>query len=364
MRPGDPGTRGTVPAVVFKEEQVANAITQLANGKGLGPDGNEAEIVKAAAPVSTRVMTAILNDVGEFHYVPVGMRGGRIAELYKGKGDSKDPNNYRGLLLSDHQTKILTGILQDEVSDAYYSYIHAEQFGATRKRGTDFAAHLTSCFIQYCMLSSLSCFILFVDLSKAFDMVIREVLMSFKQSFTDDPISCLEAYGLHHGHAAALAGELQEKGSLLDQLGVDKGITELLKSVHTESWFVRTGSDNAIVTSRGGRQGCKLGSIVFNLIYSRALRKLRERDCWNMGSYCIFPSVTLPPSGAAHEIATHSRTSVSPRQPLLMMKLSCFVRSRREASKRRSTNYFLSSLRSSTNLGSSSIGLRARPKPF
>ena len=71
VRPRDPGTRGT------------NAITQLANGKGLGPDGSEAEIVKAAA--------AILDDVGEYHYVQIGMRGGRIAELYKGKGDSRDP---------------------------------------------------------------------------------------------------------------------------------------------------------------------------------------------------------------------------------------------------------------------------------
>ena len=148
IRPDDPGTRGVLPPVVFKEETVERAITKLANGKGLGPDGNEAEIVKAAAPVSNRVMTAILNDVGEYHYVPVAMRGGKISELYKGKGDSKDTNNYRGLLLSDHQTKILTGILQDEVSDAYYSYIHAEQFGAAKKRGTDFAAHITSSFIQ------------------------------------------------------------------------------------------------------------------------------------------------------------------------------------------------------------------------
>ena len=108
-------------------------------------------------------------------------------------------------------------------------------------------------------------------------MVIREVLMSFRQSFTDDPIACLESYGLSRDHAAALSRELCENGSLLDQLGVDKGITELLKSVHTDSWFVRGDSDNAIVTNRGGRQGCKLGSIVFSLIYSKALKKLRDK---------------------------------------------------------------------------------------
>ena len=176
---GDPQTIGRIPAIVFTEDRVSLQIRELANGRGMGLDANEAEVIKAASPTSDRVMTTILNDVGKYHYAPISMIGGLLSELYKSKGDTQITDNYRGLLLSDHHTKILTGTLQTAIEEPYYTFLHEEQYGAAKKRSADFASHTTSSFLQFCQISSLSCFILFADLSKAFDFAIRETLMSF-----------------------------------------------------------------------------------------------------------------------------------------------------------------------------------------
>ena len=47
--------------------------------------------------------------------------------------------------------------------------------------------------------------------------------------------------------------------------------------MHTGAWFKLQGDDKAILTLTGGRQGCKLGGLVFNLIYSVALKKVRKQ---------------------------------------------------------------------------------------
>ena len=70
---------------------------------------------------------------------------------------------------------------------------------------------------------------------------------------------------------------LDECGPLLTQMGHGADVTALVSSLHTHAWFVLPGDEQAIVTRTGGRQGCKLGALVFNLIYSVALKRLRVR---------------------------------------------------------------------------------------
>ena len=53
---------------------------------------------------------------------------------------------------------------------------------------------------------------------------------------------------------------------------------ELLKGVHENAWFKLDGADGErIVTTRGGRQGCRLGGMVFNMIYAKALQEARSQ---------------------------------------------------------------------------------------
>ena len=151
-------------------------VLKLARGKGMGLDNVAAELINAAAESSVTFFHKLLADICEWLYVPFAWRGGRIVVLFKGKGSSTNTDNYRGLLLSDHSAKIFTGLIQDRIYPMYHEYIPSEQLGAAKKRGADFVAHMTSSFINCCNLQAHCFFVLFIDLSKAFDLVIREIL--------------------------------------------------------------------------------------------------------------------------------------------------------------------------------------------
>ena len=48
----------------------------------------------------------------------------------KGKGSAADVDNYMGMLVSDHLSKVLTAFLQRHLNDVYLRVIGEAQFGA------------------------------------------------------------------------------------------------------------------------------------------------------------------------------------------------------------------------------------------
>ena len=59
--------------------------------------------------------------------------------------------------------------------------------------------------------------------------------------------------------------------------GVDEHAAALLADLHRGTWFRCRDSTKVILTSKGGRQGCKVGSLVFNSIYTIALKEVRKQ---------------------------------------------------------------------------------------
>ena len=84
----------------------------------------------------------------------------------------------------------------------------------------------------------------------------------------------LQSMGLSAADASQMAAEIESTGGLLLALGAHPGAVELIKSLHTNSWFKFSDLDTGIISNKGGRQGCKLGGLIFNLIYAKALKVL------------------------------------------------------------------------------------------
>ena len=61
-------------------------------------------------------------------------------------------------------------------------------------------------------------------------------------------------------------GRNRDHQALLEELGVDPKVCALISSLHTGSWFKYQDLDTLIIACKGGRQGCKLGALIFNLI--------------------------------------------------------------------------------------------------
>ena len=58
------------------------------------------------------------------------------------------------------------------------------------------------------------------------------------------------------------------------QWGIDPKVIQIINSTHTNSWFKYADLQSCIVAKTGGRQGCKLGGLIFNSVYDIALHEV------------------------------------------------------------------------------------------
>eukprot|EP00973_Karenia_brevis_P095746 12428939-Karenia_brevis.AAC.1 len=131
-------------------------------------------------------------------------------------------------------------------------------------------------FIDYCDLAKLSYFILFLDLIKAFDRVIRELVLGWPEDVPEDHVAYLQSLGVSQSAAEYLADFIDKRGPLFTQWGIDPLVAQLISDLHQGTWFRYGNLRTAIATAKGGRQGCKFGSTIFNSGYSVALKDLQE----------------------------------------------------------------------------------------
>ena len=174
---------------------MAEHVRKLGVNKGMGPDAIPAEVIKSGGVVFVRFLTDMIQAMCRLYYVAKDWRGGRMLNLYKGKGDIELTDASRGLLLADHSSKVFVGILRDHVEDAYIGHVPQTQFGCVKGRGTEVASHLVRSILDYARLRTLSVYILFLDLSTAFDRAIREILLGWRAEYECDKSSSLSQWG-------------------------------------------------------------------------------------------------------------------------------------------------------------------------
>ena len=76
------------------EEEVFDAIKDSKNGKAVGPDGIPAEFWKKMGAVGVTFLTTLIRKLLRGDRMPHQWRESYIIPLYKGKGDTRDCNNF------------------------------------------------------------------------------------------------------------------------------------------------------------------------------------------------------------------------------------------------------------------------------
>ena len=84
--------------------------------------------------------------------------------------------------VSDPLSKVSTLLLHSHLTDVLLQVIRDAQFGAAPHRGTAVASLSVRTLMDMCMIRNLSCFVLFIDFSKAFDSAVRKVVMGLIES--------------------------------------------------------------------------------------------------------------------------------------------------------------------------------------
>ena len=158
--------------------EIENVLKNTKNKKAAGPDGIYYERLKEAKDVIIEPLMELYNkclDVGTILDI---WRNSQIKVLYKGKGDPADPNAYRGIALEDTMFKLPTKILSDRLRTIVDPLIPENQFGFRPQRSaTQAIATLLAATEEALRLPGGKFHIIFIDYSKAFDLLDRNLVI-------------------------------------------------------------------------------------------------------------------------------------------------------------------------------------------
>src|SRR3989441_2857558 len=154
--------------------EVRLAIGKAKSGKAAGPSGVAADMLKAAGAARGNWVTDICNEVVRSGVVPGDWRRSWMVNVYKGKGNTLECSSYRGIKLLDHVLKVLERVLEAWLRKTVK--IDDMQFGFSPGKGTTDAIFIVRLVQEKLLGKQKELWMAFVDLEKAFDRVLREVL--------------------------------------------------------------------------------------------------------------------------------------------------------------------------------------------
>jgi ubiquitin len=216
------------------EMEIRRAIDRLHSKSAPGPDKLRASYIKRSEEL-TGMVVELVQHCWCTRTVPSDWKEATMVTLPK-KADTVDWNDFRGITLLSVVSKVLTRILLYRARGVPLSNV---QHGFRRADGTVPAIFELKAILGACRRSGLPACFTFVDLTKAYDSVPRELLWETLR---------LNGFG---EHAIALLKALYD-----DRIRLRLG---------------RTYSETSFRTKRGVKQGCLLSPLLFNLVLERVI---------------------------------------------------------------------------------------------
>ena len=221
-------------------EETTKAVNQLQSGKAPGPDGIPPEVFKhGGAPLLER-MTDLMQALWEKGEVPQDFKDANIIHLYKNKGDRASCDNHRGISLLSIAGKIMARVVLNRITAHLLNDIVSEsQCGFRRNRGTVDMIFAVRQIQEKCREQNQNLYLMFVDLTKAFDTVSRRGLWQ-----------------------------------ILSKLGCPPKLISIVRSFH-EGMMARVIENDCVSdpfpVTNGVKQGCVLAPTLFSLLFATML---------------------------------------------------------------------------------------------
>ena len=222
-------------------EEVKKCIKQLSSGKAPGEDGIPPEIyIHGGDAIANQLLVIVLQMWHEGEVVQ-DFRDATIVHLYKNKGDRYSCDNHRGISLLCIAGKILARLILNRLSKHIddIGLIPESQCGFVQGKSTADSSFALQQLQEKCRLLNQDLYLLFIDLTKAFDTVCRRGLWR-----------------------------------ILEKAGCPERFVGIIRSFHDNmKATVREGSDKSAPfdVTNGTKQGCILAPALFSIFFSMML---------------------------------------------------------------------------------------------
>lgn len=221
--------------------EVEAAIKELSNGKAPGKDGIPVEIFKHGGFHLVSKLTSLFAIIWSEGSVPQDFKDASIISIFKNKGSRTCCDDYRGISLLSIAGKILARVILNRINNNLIASVYPEsQCGFRAGRGTVDMIFGLRQLQEKSREQDKDLFMVFVDLTKAFDTVSRPTLWK-----------------------------------VLSKLGVPSDMLRVICSFHegmVASVSAAGQNSETFSVSSGTKQGCVLAPVLFALFFSVMLQ--------------------------------------------------------------------------------------------
>lgn len=204
--------------------EVQQAISEIKSGSAVGIDDLEIKFIKVASHVLAYPLCDLFNLSISTCKVPVMWKCARVTPLYK-SGDPLDPNNYRTISIISNVVKILEKIIFKRLFKYIneFSILSPNQSGFRPNFSTTTALSKFVNDVTSSLDNNLSTGAIFIDLTKAFDLVDHYILLDklYNIGLSEQSILWFSSY-LHYRRQCVIVNDSFSQFVIMDK-GVPQG---------------------------------------------------------------------------------------------------------------------------------------------
>lgn len=190
--------------------QVRDVIRSLPNKKTRDAHDLSVSVIKDVREVIIYPLTKIFNECIDSSIFPDALKLAKVIPIHK-KGDKNDLNNYRPISLLPVFSKIFEHLLKNQIVDFFTNnaLFSKKQFGFRRGKSTCDAILTLTNFISECFENGEFCMTTFFDLTKAFDCVQHDILLTklAKYNFSTESCDLLKSYLQNRSQFVSINGK-------------------------------------------------------------------------------------------------------------------------------------------------------------
>ena len=216
-------------------KELHDALKNLKGGKSPGPDKILGEYLIIFGKTYEHILLRLTNVIFSEHIYPSQWTLNFLKPIFK-KGESNDPNNFRGLAIGSSFAKLFSFILLKRLTNFIdcNKILSPKQIGFIKGNGTSDHIFLLQTIIEKVVKrGKKKLYAIFIDFKKAYDTVNRDILMKRLRS-----------------------------------LGIDGLFLSNIFSMYKKTEYcvkLKNGHTRAINSNLGLKQGCPLSPMLFNL---------------------------------------------------------------------------------------------------